>query len=85
MDVEEFYDEEFYIEDHVDEFKEYCCNTYRCPVQDELSSASDTQKALEEYITELRKELYIYSDKDRIRTVEDVYNDLSYILCRYCC
>ena len=65
--------EEFDIEDYEDDFRDYYCNTFRC-----LNNSNSIQEALEDYVRELHKELYVFQETNK--TVEDIYNDLEYIL-----
>lgn len=71
-------EEEFNLEDHEDEFRDYFCNSFRCSA---VGNTSAVQEALEEYVRELHKELYVFQEVNK--TVEDIYNDLDYILRMY--
>ena len=52
---------------------EYCCGN--CLREDGLRCN------LEEYVENLRKELYIFPESNKkLKTVEEIYNDLDYML-----
>jgi hypothetical protein len=71
-------DEDFCPEDYKTEFQNYYCNSLKC-----LGDFDTTSDALADYILELRKELYIYTDGCK-KTVEDIYYDLSRLLNESC-
>ena len=68
----------FEVSDYEEDFRNYYCNDIFCLNKECGNGLKD---ALMEYLEELYKNLYLYSESNvKIKTAEDIYNDLSRII-----
>lgn len=70
---------DFDLEDFEEEIKQEYCNGGNC-----LGERVSLKVALKEYVKRMYKELYIFPEKNRkLKTYEEIYDDLCYLLCEY--
>lgn len=70
-------DEEFCLEDHVDDFQDYYCNDFRCL---KGTRTNAVEEDIKEYVQNMYKELYLFPRHYFTKTPEDICSDLQSLL-----